>query len=224
MKSVIASLFVLIMWISNVWAEGAWNVNGYAFTNVHAWQNGKEVKVSGRVSNGPARSPLLAQIHIENDAGKTRKVKIKIGKFTGQGETFETRFTASKKATWWRITRIDVAGNEPEQIRTKTPTAQTTNSPSSVPHTKTASPSSYPVKYEKQGAMSNVLFSSMRAVCITVRDKRSNSLVLMKNVSSHVPEKIQMPYGDYTTTIIGDGYKMQKEFKIENEDEVIQLY
>jgi len=72
--------------------------------------------------------------------------------------------------------------------------------------------------------MSNVLFSSMRAVCITVRDKRSNSLVLMKNVSSHVPEKIQMPYGDYTTTIIGDGYKMQKEFKIENEDEVIQLY
>jgi len=97
MKSVIASLFVLIMWISNVWAEGAWNVNGYAFTNVHAWQNGKEVKVSGRVSNGPARSPLLAQIHIENDAGKTRKVKIKIGKFTGQGETFETRFTASKK-------------------------------------------------------------------------------------------------------------------------------
>lgn len=222
MKSVIASLFVII-WISNVWAEGAWNVNGYAFTNVHAWQNGKEVKVSGRVSNGPARSPLLAEIHIENDAGKKRNVKIKIDKFTGQGEIFETRFTASKKATWWRITRIDVAGNEPDQIKSKAPKPQTTNSPSRGPHTKTSSPSSYPVKYEKSGAMSNVLFISMRAVCVTVRDKNSNSLVLMKNVSPEVLEKIQMPYGVYTATIIGDGYKTQKEFEIASEDEVIQL-
>jgi hypothetical protein len=214
MKSVIASLFVLIIWISNVWAEGAWNVNGYAFTNVHAWQNGKEVKVSGRVSNGPVRSPLQAEIHLENDAGKTRKVKIKIDKFTGQGEIFETRFTDSKRATWWRVTRIDVAGNEPDQIKSKAPKPQTTNSPSRVPHTITTSPSSYPVKYKNSGAMSNVLFVSMRAVCVTVRDKNSNSLVLMKNVSPEVLEKIQMQYGAYTATIIGDGIKCRKNSKL----------
>jgi hypothetical protein len=224
MRSVIVSLFILCIWSSAVWAEGSWNVKGHAFTNVHAWQNGKEVKVSGRVSSGPARSPLLAQIHVENDAGKTRKVKIKIDKFTGQGETFETRFTASKKATWWRITRIDVAGNEPEQIRTKAPTPQTANSPSSISHTKTASPSSYPVKYEKQGAMSNVLFTSLHAICVIIRDKKSNSLVLMKNVSAHVSEKIQIPYGDYTATVIGDDFNIQREFKIEKEDEFIQIY
>lgn len=72
--------------------------------------------------------------------------------------------------------------------------------------------------------MSNVLFTSLHAICVIIRDKKSNSLVLMKNVSAHVSEKIKIPYGHYTATVIGDDYNIQKEFKVENEDEFIQLY
>lgn len=46
----------------------------------------------------------------------------------------------------------------------------------------------------------------------------------MKNVPPHDLEKIQMPYGKYTATIIGDDYNIQKEFIISSKDEVIQLY
>jgi len=46
----------------------------------------------------------------------------------------------------------------------------------------------------------------------------------MKNVSAHVSEKIQIPYGDYTATVIGDDFNIQREFKIEKEDEFIQIY
>ena len=226
MRSVIVSLLIMSIWSSAVWAEGSWNVKGHAFTNTHAWQQGKQVQVSGRVSGGPARSPLQAQIHVKNDAGRTYTTNITINKFTGQGETFETRFTVSRKATWWKITQIDVVGSEPEQMQPKVFIPQITKTSSSAINQNAIAlpPSCYPVKQKQSQNMSKVLFSSMRYVCVTIRDKKSNSLVLMKNISPHVLEEIDMPYGKYTATIIGDSYKEQKEFEIANENENIRLY
>jgi hypothetical protein len=98
----------LILAVSNLcFAEGIWSVNGHVFSNVHAFQRGKEVTVSGRVSGGSAKKPLQARITLQTDEGRTYYTYATITDFKGQGEIFESRFYSYQKALWWKIANIE---------------------------------------------------------------------------------------------------------------------
>jgi len=219
-------LFSLLICVASAWAEGAWTVKGHAFTNVHAWQRGNEVKVSGRVSNGPVRSPLQATIYATNDAGRTHSVTVRIETYTGRGETFETKFTSTKRAKWWNITRIEVAGETPHEENRKhvvTQQKNIVNSPTFDVRDENSKQKCFPLKNADSVQNSRVLFTSSSSVCVTIRDKKTNKMVLMKNFSPHVLEEIALPFGTYSAKIIGDNFSSQKDFEIASEREVIEF-
>lgn len=219
-------LLSLLFCVNGAWAEGAWTVKGHAFTNVHAWQKGNEVKVSGRVSNGPVRSPLQATIYSTDDAGRTHSASFRIENYTGRGETFETQFTTTKRAKWWNITRIEVAGEAPREENRKQIVIQQkniVNSPTLDVRGESTNQKCFPLKKTTSVQSSRVLFTSLSSVCVTIRDKRTNKMVLMKNISPHVLEEITMPYGTYSAKIIGDDFSSQKDFEIASENEVIEF-
>lgn len=219
-------LFSLLICVYSAWAEGAWTVKGHAFTNVHAWQQGNEVKVSGRVSNGPVRSPLQATIYSTNDAGRTHSASFRIEKYTGRGETFETQFTSAKRAKWWNVTRIEVAGEAPNEENRKQIVLQQKNimnSPILDVRDENTNQKCFPLKNTGSVQSSRVLFTSLSSVCVTIRDKKTNKIILMKNISPHVLEEIAMPFGTYSAKIIGDNFSSQKDFDIASENEVIEF-
>lgn len=210
-------------------AEGIWRVKGHAFSNVHAWQKGSQVRVSGRVSGGPVRAPFAAVIHVQDDEGRTRRVTIRKKRFTGQGETFEGHFRSPQRSRWWQIIQIDVVGADPAEIRRLTTSPG--SAPGSAPSPSTnavAIPESgparfFPIRKQAPASMSAVLFTSMRPVCVTVRDRASGRLVLMKNVSPHDLEMTPLPCGKYSVNIVGDGFTTRKDFSIPAPDDTIDL-
>lgn len=220
-------LFLLLCSVAA--AEGIWRVKGHAFSNVHAWQKGTDVRVSGRVSGGPVRTPFQAVIHVQNDAGKTHRVTIRKTAFSGQGETFEGGFRATKRSRQWQIIQIEVLGADPAEIQRQK--AQSRALPQvaapypSVPGDmpENGPPQCFPIKTKTSDEVSSVLFSSMRPVCVTVRNRRSGRLVLMKNVSPHDLANTSLPCGEYSVKIVGDGFVSQKDVSVSGQSQVIDL-
>lgn len=222
-------ILIFLLLCSVAGAEGVWRVKGHAFSNVHAWQKGTDVRVSGRVSGGPVRTPFQAVIHVQNDEGKTHRVTIRKTAFSGQGETFEGGFRAAKRSRQWQIIQIDVLGADPAEIQLQK--AQSRVLPhvaaphSSVPGDMPESgpPQCFPIETKTSGDVSSVLFSSMRPVCVTLRNRRSGRLVVMKNVSPHDLANTSLPYGEYSVKIVGDGFVSQKDVSISGQSQVIDL-
>ncbi len=220
-------LFLLLCSVAA--AEGVWRVKGHAFSNVHAWQKGTDVRVSGRVSGGPVRTPFQAIVHVQNDEGKTHRVTIRKTAFSGQGETFEGGFRAAKRSRQWRIIQIEVLGADPAEIqRHKTQSRALPQVAAPYPSVSGGVPESgppqcFPIKSKTSGDVSSVLFSSMRPVCVTVRNRASGKLLLMKNVSPHDLANTPLPYGEYSVKIVGDGFASQKNVSISGPNHVIDL-
>lgn len=220
---------IFLLLCSTASAEGVWRVKGHAFSNVHAWQKGTDVRVSGRVSGGPVRAPFQAVIHVQNDEGKTHRVTIRKTAFSGQGETFEGGFKASKRSRSWQIIQIEVVGADPDE------TARLAAQSRTVPHMaapyslapadmpESGTPQCFPRETKTSGEVSRVLFSSMRPVCVTLRNRRSGRLILMKNVSPHDLADTSLPCGEYTIKIVGDGFVSQKDVSISGQSLVIDL-
>lgn len=228
MKQACLTLFFLLLCSAAV-AEGVWRVKGHAFSNVHAWQKGTEVRVSGRVSGGPVRAPFQAVIHVQNDEGKTHRVTIRKKTFSGQGETFEGGFRAPKRSRWWQIIQIEVVGADPAEIARQAAQSRTMarlatpSSPAPADMPESGPPQCFPIETKTSGEVSRVLFSSMRPVCVTLRNRRSGRLVLMKSVSPHDLENTPLPCGEYSVKIVGDGFVSQKDVSISGQSQVVDL-
>jgi len=219
-------LLALLLLAGAVRAEGVWSVKGHAFSNVHAWQKGTEVRVSGRVSGGPPRSPFQAVVHVRSDEGVTHRVNIRMQTFTGQGETFEAVFRAGKRASWWDVTQIDVVGADPALVerRERQPQVQTFSaSTQPAPEFTESSAKCFPIRRDPGNEAASVLFSCLNPVCITIRDAGSGKLVLMKNVSPHDLQETRLRPGRYSAEIAGDGPVRRKEFEITAADAVVDL-
>jgi hypothetical protein len=229
MRKLIFLASILLFFGTNAFAEGNWQSKGHVFSNVHAWQQGNEVTISGRVSNGPARKPLEAIVHVINDEGKTHSSYIKVPNYSGKGELFETKFYSYKKYKWWNILKINVTGKsilEPSQIIQEKPTQTIVkNEISEIDnYTEISSPKSYPKKNDMRGEISRVLFTSFNKISVVIRDKKTNKLVMMKNISPHDLVEVDFPYGEYNAKIIGDGINKKQDFLIDEEAETIHLY
>jgi hypothetical protein len=87
-----------------------------------------------------------------------------------------------------------------------------------------SSPKSYPKKSNTEGEISKVLFSSFNKISVVIRNKKTNKLVMMKNISPHDLVEVDFPYGEYNAKIIGDGINKKQDFLIDEEMETIHLY
>jgi len=225
MKTTVLILIGALLWTNLAYAEGAWNVDGHSFTNVHAWQNGNEVCVSGRVSGGKAKVPLLSWIHVRGDEGKTYKALVRIERFTGQGETFKTKVKVSKASKWWRIERVEIAGVETSKPRPADRSRSSSGKQSEVPQSPRPSVSvtSYPIKQESAHDMQTVLFSSGSPVCLTIREMATGRLMVMKNIDSNVPGETLLPIGEYTVHVAGNGFDFKKRFAVTRGAECLEI-
>jgi hypothetical protein len=225
MKTTVWILIGAFLWTSHAYAEGAWNVDGHSFTNVHAWQNGNEVCVSGRVSGGKAKAPLRSWIHVRGDDFRSYKALVRIERFTGQGETFEARVKVAKASKWWRIERIEIEGVERTKQR---PTSQSKNgslkqSPGPQSPQSAASLTSFPLKTESAHDMPTVLFSSRTAVCLTIRERDTGRLMVMKNIAPNVPGETRLPIGEYSAHVAGTGFDFKKRFAVMRGKECLEI-
>lgn len=209
-------------------AEGIWQVKGHAFSNVHAWQNGNQVRVGGRISGGPARAPFQAVIHVRDDDGGTRKVAVRMNSFTGQGETFEAGFTSKRRSRRWQVSQIEVVGPDPNETLAlaaqakPTPRAGTTTPPAPAPGRESGPPQCFPAS-TADSAMPRVLFSSRRQVCVTVRAKPSGRLVLMCNVAAGDATETRLPAGAYSANVVGDGFASRRDFTVPGKNVAVDL-
>lgn len=225
MKTTVLILIGALLWTSHAYAEGAWNVDGHSFTNVHAWQNGNEVCVSGRVSGGKAKAPLRSWIHVRGDDGRLYKALARIERFTGQGETFKTKVKVSKASKWWRIERIEVAGVEISKPGAADRSKINSGKQSVVPQSlqSAASMTSYPLKPEFAHDMSTVLFSSGTPVCLTIREMVTGRMMVMKNIAPNVPGETRLPIGEYTAHVAGNGLDFKKRFAVTHGTECVEI-
>ncbi len=220
-------IFLALLLSSTASAEGILQVKGHAFSNVHAWQKGTEVRVSGRVSGGPARSPFQAVIHVLNDEGGTHRVTVRMNSFTGQGETFESGFKSKKRSRWWQVSQIEVVGPDPDEIRVlkgQTPaTSQPQASAPSAPMPESGPPQCFPLETANAGSLPKVIFSSRRPVCVTVRALPSGRLVLMSNIDQNTPKEALLPKGEYAAKIVGHGFVANRNFSVSGNGAQIDL-
>jgi hypothetical protein len=210
-------------------AEGIWQVKGHAFSNVHAWQKGTRVRVSGRVSGGPARAPFHAVIHVLGDEGKTHRVAVRMNSYTGQGETFEGGFTSRRRSQRWQVSQIEVVGPDPDEIRS----LATQNRPAPRAGAATPAPAAaqplggpaqcFPRAAEGTAGWPGVTFSSRRPVCITVTARPSGRLVLMRSVAPSEPAETRLPSGEYTAKIVGDGFVSSRDFSVSADGTAVDL-
>jgi hypothetical protein len=208
-------------------AEGVWRVKGHAFSNVHAWQRGTQVRVSGRVSGGPARAPFTAVVHVQGDDGKVHRVTIRKKRFSGQGETFEGHFKAPKRSRWWQVIQIEVVGSDPAKIPRSRP-RRTDSALRPAASDATETPASgparfFPIENVAAADMPTVRFSSGRPACVSVRERASGRLILMKNVTPDDSSTTPLPRGTYRAVIVGDGFTTTREFSVPAPDGVISL-
>ncbi|MBU4526534.1 MAG: hypothetical protein KUA37_02115 [Desulfomicrobium sp.] len=229
MKKLIFLAICLLILRTNAFAEGNWESEGYIFSNVHAWQKGKEVTVSGRVSSGPAKNPLEAIIYVINDEGTMGFTYLNIANYSGKGELFEAKLHSSKKYKWWNIEQINVIGKSmpgPSQSMPGEPIQKNVNNEISVidNFNERSSPKSYPKKTNIDGKTSRVLFTSFNKISVVIKDKKTNKLVMMKNISPHDRVEVDFPHGEYNAKIIGDGINKNQDFIIDEDAETIHLY
>ena len=210
-------------------SEGIWQVKGHAFSNVHAWQKGTRVRVSGRVSGGPARAPFQAVIHVLGDEGKTHRVAVRMNSYTGQGETFEGGFTSRSRSQRWQVSQIEVVGPDPDEIRSlaargrSAPRARAATSSPADTQPRGGPVQCFPRAAEDAADWSGVTFSSRRPVCITVTARPSGRLVLMRSVAPAEPTETRLPRGEYTAKIVGEGFVSSMDFSVETDGAAVDL-
>jgi len=107
MKTALSFLLIFSLWVSAALAEGPWNVNGHIFTELNAKQKGREITISGKVSDGTVKNPLQAILHVQNDEGQIYKTVATVPHYSGKDEIFESKFYAWEKAKWWKIVEIE---------------------------------------------------------------------------------------------------------------------
>ncbi|MDY0274681.1 MAG: hypothetical protein RBR42_04485 [Desulfomicrobium sp.] len=106
MKKIFVTILLVLLVSPLIYADGLWNINGHIFSNVNTLQRGKKVKVSGRVSSGPMKTPLQILIHIKNDEGRIYEAYTIIPNYIGKSETFETYFNAWTRSRQWKVVSI----------------------------------------------------------------------------------------------------------------------
>ena len=214
-----------LLFLSLASAEGVWRVKGHSFSNVHAWQKGSQVRVSGRVSGGPPRAPFQAVIHVQDDEGGTHRVTVRKKSFAGQGETFEGGFKAVKRSRWWQVIRIEVVGADPDEVHSlkggRKPSVRAPSPPSAARDY--GAQKFFPLESRETGRMAGVVFSTTRPVCVTVRELVSGRLVLIRNVAPDDTVRTPLPPDDYAAHVVGDGFALQKDFSVTAPEELINL-
>lgn len=226
-------LTTFLLFLNNAWAEGIWNVNGYQLSNVNVLDRGTQIEVSGRIQNGKAADYLKIQILVSNDNGHQFWAETSLQHYSGKGELFEARFRYYRKARIWNIEKIQVIGNQVSENETKKYKPPIPNfvmsedlDPSEDKKIYYKTPKeakSYPTKENFSNNTSNVLFTSFDYITVLIREKKTNRLVLMKSISPHSLEEIQMERGHYIAKIQGDGAVSEKEFEIKEDNEVIDF-
>ena len=222
-------VFTPLLILSLASAEGVWRVKGHSFSNVHAWQKGSQVRVSGRVSGGPARAPFQAVILVQDDAGGTHRVTIRKTSFSGQGETFEGGFKAPKRSRWWQVIGIEVVGADPDEVRSLKggQAGRATGSVQAPPPPAAAldygAQKFFPLESRNGERLSGVVFATARPVCVTVRERGSGRLILIKNVAPGDTARTPLPPGDYAAHIVGDGFALQKSFSVSSPEDTVDL-
>lgn len=233
MKKIILLLAASFLFMNNAWAEGIWSVNGYQLSNVNILDRSSQIEVSGRIQNGEAADYLKIQILVSNDNGFRCWAETSIQHYCGKGELFTARFKYRRKARSWNIEKIQVTGNKvskndvkkyytPAPVLVETKINKPTEIKQTFPET-SEELKSYPMKENFSNNTSKVLFSSFNYISVLIRNKDTNKVVLMKSISPHTLEEIQMERGRYIAKIQGDGNLSEKEFEIKEAEEIIRF-
>ena len=235
MKQILLILIFLTIWINDVQAEGIWSVNGYHLSNVNVLHKLNTVHVSGRIQGGKYADYLKIRILVSNDNGYRKWAEASLQRFSGKGELFECRFKYYKKSRIWNIEKIDIIGNavneQVNNIQTDLKNKDTVffeqnqyeQSKQYVANTGYEQ-KSYPKKYNIEGKISRVLFTSFNTISVVIRNKKTDELVMMKSISPHNLVEVDFPYGEYNAKIIGDGINKKQDFLIDEEAKTIHLY
>jgi len=234
-KQILLILIFLTIWINDVQAEGIWSVNGYHLSNVNVLHKLNIVHVSGRIHGGKYADYLKIRILVSNDNGYRKWAETSLQRFSGKEELFECQFKYYKQSRIWNIEQIDIIGNavneQVSNIKTEFENKDTyfleqnqyEKSKQYVANT-SYEQKSYPKKSNTEGEISKVLFSSFNNISVVIRNKKTNKLVMMKNISPHDLVEVDFPYGEYNAKIIGDGINKKQDFLIDEEMETIHLY
>jgi len=233
-KQVIWILICLTGWISDVQAEGIWSVNGYHLSNVNILHKLNTVHVSGRIQGGKWAEYLKIRILVSNDNGYRGWAETSLQNYSGKGELFESQFKYYTKSRIWNIEKIDIVGNKVDDSSSnqninsnyKSETLsnnQNYEQPIKSTQDKEYKQKSYPSKRNTTGELSNVLFSSFQNVSIIIKERKTNKIVMMRNISPHNLENVTMEKGLYTAIIIGNNFKKEKQFDIKEDEETIDL-
>ena len=234
MKQVILILICLTTWINGVQAEGIWSVDGYHLSNVNVLHKLNTVHVSGRIQGGKFADYLKIRILVSNDNGYRGWAETSLQNYSGKGELFESQFKYYQKSRIWNIEQIDIVGNKIDGSKSN----QNSNShyksetlsnnqyfeqPIQPTQDKEYKQKSYPSKRNTTEETSDVLFSSFQNVSIIIKDRKTNQIVIMRNISPHNLEEVVIEKGQYTALIIGNGFKKEKQFDIKEDKETIDL-
>lgn len=234
MKQIIFILICLTTWINSVHAEGIWSVDGYHLSNVNVLHKLNTVHVSGRIQGGKFADYLKIRILVSNDNGFRGWAETSLQNYSGKGELFESQFKYYQKSRIWNIEKIEIVGNKIDGSnsnqnsdlhyeRDTFSNNQHYEQPTQSTQDKNYKQKSYPSKKTTTGETSNVLFSSFQNVSIIIKDRKTNKVVMMRNISPHNLEEVIIEKGLYTAVIIGNNLKKEKQFDIKEDNETIDL-
>lgn len=234
MKQIIFILICLTTWINSVHAEGIWSVDGYHLSNVNVLHKLNTVHVSGRIQGGKFADYLKIRILVSNDNGFRGWAETSLQNYSGKGELFESQFKYYQKSRIWNIEKIEIVGNKIDGSnsnqnsdlhyeRDTFSNNQHYEQPIQSTQDKSYKPKTYPSKKKTTGETSNVLFSSFQNVSIIIKDRKTNKIVMMRNISPHNLEEVIIEKGLYTAVIIGNNLKKEKQFDIKEDNETIDL-
>jgi len=111
MKKLIFLAGCLLIFVTNVHAEGIWSVNGYQLSNVNILHKSNTVYISGRIQGGQSAEYLRIRILVSNDNGFRGWAETSLQYYAGKGELFDSQFKYYPKARLWNIEKIDVIGS-----------------------------------------------------------------------------------------------------------------
>lgn len=190
--------------------------------------------MSGRIQGGKFADYLKIRILVSNDNGYRGWAETSLQNYSGKGELFESQFKYYRKSRIWNIEKINISGNKIDgtsnnqnsnsQYKSETfSNNQYFEQPIQSTQDKEYKQKSYPPKRNTTGETSDVLFSSFQNVSIIIKDRKTNKIVMMRNISPHNLEEVPIEKGLYTAIIIGDGFKNEKQFDIKEDKETIDL-
>ena len=215
-------------------AEGIWSVDGYHLSNVNVLHKLNTVHVSGRIQGGKFADYLKIRILVSNDNGFRGWAETSLQNYSGKGELFESQFKYYQKSRIWNIEKIEIVGNKIDGSnsnqnsnlnyeRDTFSNNQHYEQPIQYTQDNNYKQKTYPSKKKTTGETSNVLFSSFQNVSIIIKDRKTNKIVMMRNISPHNLEEVIIEKGVYTAVIIGNNLKKEKQFDIKEDNETIDL-